>query len=127
MGRSRGALSLGRAQRLRRPKEIQALFERGRRDERRSFLLLWQQGAATRRVAFTVSRRVGGAVERNRARRRMREAYRRCQHMQPRGVDVVFVGRPLALSLPFTKLEIEMSQALEALGRAVSGSRAERS
>jgi ribonuclease P protein component len=81
--------------------------------------MLWHQGSRGRRVAFTVSRRVGGAVDRNRARRRLREAYRRCQGMQPGGIEVVFVGRSVALSIPFPRLLGDMQDALRGLTRAV--------
>ena len=82
--------------------------------------MLWQRGEGQRRVAFTVSRRVGGAVDRNRARRRLREAYRRCQHMRPGGIEVVFVGRPVVLTLPFTDLLEDMRQALTGLAQLAS-------
>ena len=122
MGRkSPGSLSLARSRRLRRAADIQALSQRGNRDEWRSFVVLWHRRGGGRKAAFTVSRRVGGAVERNRARRRIREAYRRYQHMQPGGVEVVFVGRPAALSLPFAQLLGEMRQALEGLAVARPG------
>jgi len=64
------------------------------------------------RVGFTVTRQVGGAVERNRIRRRLREAVRLSaagDAMRP-GHDYVLVGRRAALAAPFT----EMAQTLQA-------------
>jgi len=57
------------------------------------------------RVGFTVSRRVGTAVERNRVRRRLREIVRREgeRKMRP-GYDYVLVGRRSALNVPFDRL-----------------------
>jgi len=64
------------------------------------------------RVGFTTSRKVGSAVVRNRARRRLRELVRRHlpTAMKP-GYDVVFVGRTAAASAPFDKLMQALADA----------------
>jgi ribonuclease P protein component len=41
------------------------------------------------RLGLAIGRRVGGAVTRNRIKRRVREAFRLTQHQWPRGYDVV--------------------------------------
>lgn len=46
------------------------------------------------RVGFTVSKRVGKAVVRNRVRRRLREAARHIMPALPTGWDILVVGRP---------------------------------
>ena len=69
-------------------------------------------------MAFVVGRRVGGAVDRNRVRRRLREAYRRQQDVLRTSVDVVFIGRSLVLTRPFTRLLEDMKQTLEGLSRS---------
>ena len=75
------------------------------------------------RVGFTVSRRVGTAVERNRVRRRLREVVRRKgeRAMRP-GYDYVLVGRRSALNVPFDRLMEEFEGALRRVhaGRASS-------
>jgi len=65
------------------------------------------------RVGFTVSKKVGNAVERNRVRRRLREVVRRAppSEMQP-GYDYVLIGRRRALDLPFGRLVEDFSHAL---------------
>ena len=56
------------------------------------------------RLGVTVSTKLGCAVVRNRARRRLREVYRlSLPHLKP-GYDVVLVGRSRALDLPFSRL-----------------------
>ena len=65
------------------------------------------------RVGFTVSRKVGSAVERNRVRRRLKEAVRRCASAQMRpGHDYVIVGRRAALTTDFARLLGELEQSL---------------
>ena len=73
------------------------------------------------RVGFTVSKKVGNAVERNRVRRRLREVVGRSatDGMQTGG-DYVLVGRRAALHLPFDRLVEDLSGAL---ARVHGGSR----
>jgi ribonuclease P protein component len=72
------------------------------------------------RIGFTVSRKVGNAVERNRVRRRLREVVRIAAPaaMRP-GHDYVLIGRRAALDHPFGRLVEELDQAI----RRVHGSR----
>ena len=68
------------------------------------------------RVGFTVSRKVGGAVERNRVRRRFKEAVRRCASADMRpGHDYVIVGRRAALTTDFARLMGELTRSLTRL------------
>ena len=62
-------------------------------------------------------------MERNRVRRRIREAYRLQQHALQPGIDVVFIGRPVALTESFVDLYEEMRQALVTLTRAADRQR----
>ena len=59
---------------------------------------------APARVGFTVSKKVGEAVERNRVRRRLKEAVRRSAALGMRaGHDYVVVGRRAALTQPISR------------------------
>ncbi|MFT4183531.1 MAG: ribonuclease P protein component [Rhizobium sp.] len=70
------------------------------------------------RVGFTVTKKHGNAVERNRMRRRLKEAVR--LHgvfaMQP-GHDYVVVARRDVLTAPFEKLASELAQRIESRPR----------
>jgi ribonuclease P protein component len=73
------------------------------------------------RLGYTVSKKVGSAVERNRVRRRLRELVRRngAPLMQPR-CDYVLVGRRVALSRNFGAMGDELSAALQRLDAQLS-------
>src|SRR5678809_1123012 len=59
------------------------------------------------RVGLITSRRVGGAVVRNRVRRRLREIVRRHQHALGSGVWLVIIARPAAAAASFAALDDE--------------------
>ncbi len=71
----------------------------------------------TLRVGFTVSRKVGGAVVRNRARRRLRAAVQAVMpgHAAP-GHDYVVIGRQATVARPFGALRDDLETALRRLG-----------
>jgi ribonuclease P protein component len=68
------------------------------------------------RVGFTVSKKVGNAVERNRIRRRLREIVRLAAADDLGcGRDYVLIGRRAALSLPFERIAEDLQKALRRL------------
>jgi len=84
-----------------------------------------QSVAPTIRVGFTVSRKVGNAVKRNRARRRLRAAV---QDIFPccaeKGCDYVVIGRTGTLKRPFLDLIGDLRTALNRTGRLLKKSSA---
>ena len=56
------------------------------------------------RLGVTVSTKLGGAVVRNRARRRLREVFRLAGPDLRRGYDVILVARSRAVNGPYEKL-----------------------
>ncbi|QRG07824.1 ribonuclease P protein component [Xanthobacter dioxanivorans] len=85
------------------------------------------------RVGFTVTKKIGNAVVRNRIRRRLREAVR---HVLPEagrpGFDYVLVAREGALRAPFDGLVQDIARAVRKLNaperpRGAGGSRSRKS
>jgi ribonuclease P protein component len=71
---------------------------------------------ATIRIGFTATRRIGGAVVRNRAKRRLREAARLLVPLQARpGCDYVFIARQGTVTRPWARLLDDMRTTLQRL------------
>ncbi len=114
--------TLPRARVIRRRATFTATRERGRRISNRWMTLsvLPRDPAATAdpaEVAFLTPKRVGGAVVRNRLRRRMREIYRRTPALLAVDVYLVWIARPVAAELPFEELRDCMHTLLRRAGR----------
>jgi ribonuclease P protein component len=78
------------------------------------------------RLGFTVSKKVGNAVERNRVRRRLREIVRLAGTIQmQRGHDYVLIGRRAALKVPYARIADDFTAALRRMhaGRAAAAKR----
>ncbi|HIP78676.1 MAG TPA: ribonuclease P protein component [Kiloniellaceae bacterium] len=74
--------------------------------------------AADVRVGFTVTRRIGNAVTRNRAKRRLRAAAAEIfPRLGRKGTDYVVIGRAGTLTRPYDKLLSDLEQAIGRLDR----------
>jgi ribonuclease P protein component len=128
-------------QHLRRPGEIRAVREQGRRVECRAFTIWWKSRERTAaltiapaspaietkptrptngaRVCVIASRAaVGAAVRRNRAKRRLRDVFRRQQQLVPAGCDLLLIARAAAASCPMPELEQKFADACRQIGSA---------
>jgi ribonuclease P protein component len=89
---------------------------RGQRVPMPGFVLLVrdrQDGESTARLGITITKKVGGAVIRNRMRRRFREIARALlPELGIAGADHVLIGRAGGIERDFTKLHAEMRKAL---------------
>jgi ribonuclease P protein component len=113
-------------QRLRRRSEFRAVG-RGQRVTRPGFVIQALGSADSGRAprfGFTVTRKTGNAVIRNRIRRRLKEAVRRAAEAAAPGTDYVVIARRAALRLPFDRLIDDLRSGMAALSpRARAGGR----
>ena len=71
------------------------------------------------RIGYTLTKKVGNAVVRNRARRRLREAVRLCADLPAKpGHDYVIIGRIEAVRRPFAALGRDVVRAINDVHRA---------
>jgi ribonuclease P protein component len=85
-----------RANRLSRSRDFDAVYRQGRSVSTRFLVLYWfpQEEPAEPRFGLSVPRSAGGAVDRNRVKRQLRELWReRLEHARP-GHDYVLIVRP---------------------------------
>lgn len=77
------------------------------------------------RVGFTVSKKVGNAVARNRARRRLRAVVDRvmAEHVEP-WTDYVIIGRGATVDRPFDLLVTDLKTTLARVAKMAPGSAA---
>ena len=74
------------------------------------------------RLGVTVSTKLGKAVVRNRARRRLRELFRLAQPNMKQGYDVILVARSRCATAPHKKLSAAFHKACSQLGLMVEDS-----
>ncbi len=104
------------AVRLRKHSDYQRAYSAGRKRQSASmswFLAPQTEAVGGPRVGLTAGKVLGKAHERNRIKRRMREAIRRHVDLLPQGFDLILHPRRAVLTAEFTKLDAEVVRILQ--------------
>jgi ribonuclease P protein component len=109
-----------RSRRIRKRGDFVRIQSGGARVNTRHFLLLLARRAddGPSRLGVVASRKVGGSVERNRAKRLVREAFRQAPALIPARFDVVIIVRPGAHELELRHVQSELHGVASLITRA---------
>jgi ribonuclease P protein component len=111
--------------RLRRRSDFERVFRRGRRLDGPYFLLIvLANGGRADRLGVTVSRKVGNATRRNRARRLVRESFRRREEGPGPTLDLVLVVKKGIVGLTREEVDRELGDRLRRVAGPAGSRRA---
>jgi ribonuclease P protein component len=109
--------TFGRDRRIRKSAEFTALLKAGSRASTPLVSVALVPSGGPGRIGISVPVKVGGSVQRNRARRLVREYYRQA-HTKPAPYDIVFNLKPGFAELSAAEAGIALD---EALSKAIAG------
>ena len=102
---------------LKKNHEFRRLYQKGASAVGGSMVIYCRKNRLGRnRVGITVSVKLGNAVKRNRARRRIRELYRTSEAQLRTGFDLVIVARTRVIYGRYAELERSLRQLFKKLG-----------
>jgi ribonuclease P protein component len=111
---------MARVGRLTRRQDYLRLTESGRSIVTAAFVFSYMPAPDGVRVGYTASRKIGTAVDRNRARRRLKALVARA----PEGIapaDIVFIARAAVLNRPLEKMLADLGRCLAESGLKADG------
>jgi len=127
----RGKVDFPHGSRLLRHADFERVYKQGRRHFSASLTVFYLERQATGsaggqqvsglRVGFTVGRALGGAVQRNRMKRRLREAVRLSRPRPGPNADVVINPKKAVLTVEFEALLNEVRQAFVVIEKKLGG------
>jgi ribonuclease P protein component len=111
-------LRLGRSSRLAQSREFAHVRQAGERLAQGCLIANWHKlpAGAAPRLGVITSKKIGGAVQRSRARRLLRESFRLHQHDLAQPVEMVLVARNSIAGKKFADVEKDYLAALKRAG-----------
>jgi len=109
-----GRLRLGRASRLAQSRDFARVRQQGQRLVLGCLIANWNKlpDGAVPKLGVVTSKKIGGAVQRSRARRLLRESFRQHQHEFTQPVELVLVARNSIAGKTFAAVEKDFLAAL---------------
>lgn len=103
-------------ERITKKKDFIFLYKKGNRYRGRYFNLIYLSNDLNfSRMAVVVSKKVGGAVERNRIKRRLRTLFRRNKHMLLNPLDIILIVKKDIEDASWQSLEDEYLRSVSAI------------
>jgi len=103
--------------RLRYRKDFSQVYANGKRYRGKYFILVYLPNkSGYSRFAAVASKKIGNAVQRNHAKRRIRALFRRNKHLSQESLDMIFISKPGIVTAPWQLLEKDFVKALETAG-----------
>jgi len=110
-------MRVGNAVSLQKNRDFRRIYTKGKCFVHPALVTYCVKGRSGRfRIGITAAKKVGGAVQRNRARRVIREAFRALSPQLVGSWDLVFVARAQTLNCKSTELAAILSQQLSKAG-----------
>ena len=107
------------AEHVRKRAEFELIYQTGfKRSGRLMTLFTKERDGGVARLGIAATRKMGGAVERNRAKRVVRELFR--HHKPAAAIDLVVIPRREMLDAPYEKVEAEFRSLLSRSPRRVN-------
>ena len=100
---------------LRKRDEFLALYKSGERKDYPTLIIFYREGGRGRNIGFAVPKALGGAVERNRIRRRMKEVVRKNEEALPLNIECVLARRRTSTEPSFHNMEIDILRFIQDL------------
>lgn len=99
---------------LRKKEDFYLLYNKGKSVSERYLVLIYKEnGLSYNRKAILASKKVGNSVQRNRARRLLRESYRLIENNLKSGYDIILIARKNILNLKCADVKKSMEAAMK--------------
>ena len=98
--------------------QFRKVYKRGKSIVGKYFVIYYSRnGEDYNNIGFTVSKKVGNSVIRNKVRRRLKESFRMYENDIKLGYNIVIVARVAMNYIAFEKLVVEMESKLTKIGK----------
>ncbi len=103
--------------RLRKNMEFKKVYKFGKNYWNRNLILyVRKNGLEDTRVGYTITKKIGNSVVRNKLRRRMKEIYRLNFHRIKKGYDLIFIPKKNIVDISYDELESSMIHIMKIAG-----------